>query len=201
MTKTHHLLAFILLLASIRGTALGGPPAEAPLPAPYNLLLVGAGSSHPGWGETTERVETVDVVFRHCRHFFTKPEGWIRGTHEFWIEVPASFIVSDSDSNDRKDLGIIGASFLFAWVFPQTPIGEPYFMIGGGPVYVAADIDGVGSDVCGNYLAGGGIRLNLVENHPINLEARFHHISNLDMAEPNVPLNSTKVYLGFALPF
>ena len=103
--------------------------------------------------------------------------------------------------NDSNDFGIVGLNFLFAWIFPETPIGEPYFMFGGGPVYVAADIDGVGSDLCGNYQAGVGVRLNLIENHPVDLELRFHHISNLGMAEPNVPLNSTKLFLGFMLPF
>jgi len=175
--------------------------AESGKPESYNLLLLGYGSSHPGWGDTTERVETVDVVFRHCRPFFERDTGWILGKHEFWIELPVSFIVSDSDSSDSRDIGFFGADFLFAWIFPETPIGEPYFMIGGGPVYVAADIDGVGSDLCGNYQAGGGMRLNLIENHPINLEARYHHISNLGMATPNVPLNSTKFFLGFNLPF
>ena len=74
-------------------------------------------------------------------------------------------------------------------------------MIGGGPQYVMADIEGVGSDLCGNYQAGVGLRLNLFAEHPVDLELRFHHISNLGMADPNVPLNSTKAYVGFSLPF
>jgi lipid A 3-O-deacylase len=175
--------------------------AESTRPKPYNQVLLGYGTSHPGWGETTERVQTVDVVFRHCRHFFEKDSGWIKGTHEFWIEAPVSVILSDSDDMDSNDFGIVGLNFLFAWVFPETPIGSPYFMVGGGPQYVLADIEGVGSDLCGNYQAGGGIRLNLIEDHPINLELRFHHISNLGFAEPNVSLNSTKLLLGFMLPF
>lgn len=180
------------------------PPAifaESAKPKSYNQVLLGYGTSHPDWGETKERVETVDIVWRHCRHFFERDTGWIHGTHEFWIELPASFIVSDSDSNDSRDIGFIGANFLFAWIFPEIPIGSPYFMIGGGPIYVAADIEGVGSDLSGNYQAGGGIRLNVFENHPVNLEVRFHHISNLGLASPNVPLNSTKLFLGFNLAF
>ncbi|MEN8254332.1 MAG: acyloxyacyl hydrolase [Verrucomicrobiota bacterium] len=30
---------------------------------------------------------------------------------------------------------------------------------------------------------------------------RYHHISNLGMAEPNIPLNSVKVFVGATLPF
>jgi len=196
MIKSNVFIAALALLSSTcRNTCSENVP-----PDPYNQLLFGWGASHPGWGETLERVHTVDVLFRHCRHFFRKDEGLIRGIHEFWIEVPVSILLSDSDSNDSKDIGFFGANFLFAWIFPEIPAGEPYFMIGGGPVYVAADIDGVGSDLCGNYQAGGGIRFE-INRQPVNVEARLHHISNLGMAEPNVPLNSTKLFFGFTLPF
>ena len=166
----------------------------------YNQLLFGYGTSHPGWGETTERVQTLDLVFRHARIFKTKEEGWLQGNHEFWIETPVSILLSDSDSNDANDLGMVGLNFLFAWVFPETKMGSPYLLIGGGPQYIVADIDGVGSDLCGNYQMGCGLKFT-VKNHPVNLELRYHHISNLGMEEPNIPLNSTKLFLGFTLPF
>jgi len=166
----------------------------------YNQLLFGYGASHPGWGDTTERVQTLDVIFRHVCTVKVKEEGRLRGAHEFWIEAPVSILLSDSDRNDSHDLGLIGLNFLFAWVFPETKIGNPYILAGGGPVYVLADIEGVGSDLCGSFQLGGGLRFT-VKNRPVNLELRYHHISNLGMEEPNVPLNSTKIYIGFTLPF
>ena len=102
---------------------------------------------------------------------------------------------------DSHDFGMVGLNFLFAWVFPETPVGNPYFMIGGGPEYILADIEGVGSDLCGSYQMGCGLRFNVAEQYPVNLEIRYHHISNLGMAEPNVPLNSVKVFIGATLPF
>lgn len=163
----------------------------------YNQILLGGGSSIKGFGETDQDVRTVDVVWRHARVLQENTEGWLKGNRELWIEAPFSFIISDTDSQDSNDIGMIGLNFLFAWVFPQTDLGQPYVLTGGGPVYVMADIDGVGSDLCGNYQAGCGLRFNAAEEHPINLELRYHHISNLGMADPNVPLNSIKLFVGF----
>ncbi len=167
----------------------------------YNQLLFGGGSSIKGFGETDQEVRTLDVLWRHARIFKEKKEGWLRGNHEFWIEAPVAIILSDSDNMDSHDFGMVGLNFLFAWVFPETPVGSPYFMIGGGPQYIMADIEGVGSDLCGNYQMGCGLRFNATEKYPVNLEIRYHHISNLGLADPNVPLNSVKVFFGATLPF
>lgn len=188
--------ALISLLVACTARSEEGVEAK-----PYNQLFFGLGTSYPGWGDTTERVQTFDIIYRHCRPFSEKTEGRIKGSHEFWIEVPMSIIVSDSDREDANDIGFFGLNCLFAWVFPETQYGSPYFMLGGGPVYVAADVNGVGSDLCGNYQAGGGFRLNVFQDRPINLELRYHHISNLNMKSPNIAINSTKVFCGLTLPF
>jgi len=167
----------------------------------YNQILIGGGSSIKGFGATSQEVKTLDLLWRHARIFKKNETGWLKGNHEFWIETPFSILLSDSDNNDSGDIGMVGLNFLFAWVFPPTAIGEPYFLIGGGPQYIMANIDGVGSDLCGNYQMGLGLRFHLTEEQPINLEIRYHHISNLGMAEPNIPLNSVKFFCGFTLPF
>lgn len=163
----------------------------------YNQLLIGGGSSIKGFGETDQEVRTMDVVWRYAHVFKDSETNRSSGHRELWVEAPFSFIVSDSDNNDSNDIGLVGLSFLFAWLFPETDIGQPYVLAGGGPVLVLADIDGVGSDLCGNYQVGCGLRLNPKKDHPINLEIRYHHISNLGMADPNVPLNSIKLFVGF----
>lgn len=167
----------------------------------YNQFLIGGGSSINGFGDTTQEVRTVDVLWRHARIFHEKKTGRLRGNHEFWIETPVSIIIEDSDAQDADDFGMVGINFLFAWVFPETAVGSPYFMIGGGPQYIMADIEGVGSDLCGNYQMGIGTKFLVADKHEVNLEIRYHHISNLDMAEPNVPLNSVKIFIGATLPF
>ena len=187
------LFPLILLMATFL-MAKPDPVSESNI---YNQILLGGGRSFKGFGDTDQEVRTVDVVWRHARILEENKTGWLKGNRELWIEAPFSFIVSDTDNQDSNDIGIVGLNFLFAWVFPQTDLGQPYVLAGGGPVYVLADIDGVGSDLCGNYQAGCGLRFNAEENHPINLELRYHHISNLGMADPNVPLNSIKLFVGF----
>jgi len=167
----------------------------------YNEVFLGGGSSIKGFGATSQEVRTIDILWRHARIFQKKQRGWLRGNHEFWMELPFSFLVSDSDSNDSDDVGIVGANFLFAWVFPKTEVGKFYFLIGGGPQYIIANIDGVGSDLCGNYQMGLGIRISLPKEKSVSLEVRYHHISNLGFAEPNIPLNSVKFFFGMMLPF
>ena len=168
----------------------------------YGVILVGGGSSIPGWGSTTERVKTVDIIPRYC-HILNADmgQGWYQANHELWIEMPFSYIASDSDPQDSGDIGIFSANFLAALVFQPHRALNPYVSAGGGPVYVAADIEGVGSDLCGNYMAGAGIRLKASALRYFNVEARYHHVSNLNMADPNVPLNSLKIMLGMTIRF
>jgi hypothetical protein len=68
--------------------------------------------------------------------------------------------------------------------------------LGGGPRYVFADIEGVGSRTPGNYQAGLGYRLTGPRQTVLRLDVRYIHISNLGLASPNVPLNSIAAYLG-----
>lgn len=186
-----NIVAFLILVCARALAESGSEPA----PRYYNQLLLGGGSSIKGFGKTGQEVRTADVIWRHARILQENKTGWLRGNRELWMELPFSFIVSDSDHQDSNDIGLTGANFLFAWVFPPTGTVQPYVMTGGGPVLVLADIDGVGSDLCGNYQAGCGLRFNKMK-HPVNMEIRYHHISNLGMADPNVPLNSVKLFIG-----
>ena len=196
MTKTASFTAILL------GCALtAASQEEKETKTTYNQWFIGGGSSIKGFGETDQEVVTADLIFRHARLFFEREEGFARGRHEFWIEAPISFILYDTDNQDSNDIGFIGLNFLAAYIFQDTAIGEPYLMIGGGPQYLMGDIEGVGSDICGNYQAGIGTRFRYKDKHRFNLEIRYHHISNLGMAAPNVPLNSVKIFIGGDLPF
>jgi len=162
----------------------------------YWTVLGGGGMSIPGWGETTERVKTVDVIFRYS-HVLNRDIGhsWYRGNHEFWIELPFSYVADPATSP------IFAMNFLVSWVFNASQTIQPYVLAGGGPVYTEADIPGVGSSLCGNYLAGTGLRIRLNDRFALNAEIRYHHISNLGMKDPNVPLNSLKGLTGLTFTF
>lgn len=159
-------------------------------------LLGGGGMSHTSWGLTTEDVETIDLVLRY-QHVLNRTIGrsWWQGNHEFWIELPLIDVIKPNSG------GMVMMNFLVSWVFNASSTFQPYLFAGGGPLYTWADIEGVGSDLCGNYLGGGGFRIPFGVRWAFNLEARYHHISNLGLAEPNVPINSSKFYSGLTFTF
>lgn len=154
-------------------------------------ILGGYGQSFPGWGETTQRVETVDLVPRYARTVVDNAgSGRLQGFYSLLLEVPVHLVVSPDTS------WMIGMNFLVRYTF--TAVGmRPYLFGGGGPVYNFADIPGMGADFNGNYQFGIGLEHGLTPDRSLLLELRYHHISNGGSDEPNEPLNSAKVLVGF----
>lgn len=195
------LLAFLLSISAI----LPVLPAQTNFfeKAGIDQIMVGYGQSIPGFGETTETVRTADLILRWkllTKQYDPKDGPFRSSGHQRWMEIGAFGILSDSDHQDSKDYGIASVSFLAAWTFDfwDTPL-EPYLFCGGGPVYVFADINGVGSDICGNYQAGVGLKGFSLFNQPTEVQLKYHHISNLEMADPNIALNSVRLLIS--LPF
>ncbi len=156
------------------------------------IFLAGYGVTHPGLGLTRTHVETVDLIPRYeHRHTGEIGRSWWRGHHALFVEMPVHVVV------DPDFAPIAGLNFLAAWVFEPRGRIVPYFFGGGGPLYSWADIDGVGADVNGNWQFGGGIEYNAGKELRLRFEYRFHHISNAGAKDPNVPLNSSKLLMGF----
>lgn len=152
----------------------------------------GYGQSFPGWGQTTQRVETFDLIPRYNHRIFDNlGSGWYRGYHSILLELPVSFVVSPETST------MVGINFLAAYTFTANQQWRPYIFGGGGPVYNFADIPGMGSDLNGNYQFGVGVNHAWDKTHQLLLELRYHHISNGGSQEPNDPLNSVKILFGF----
>jgi len=159
-----------------------------------NLAIIGGyGQSIPGWGQTNQRVETLDVITRYNHRIFDNiGSDWYRGYHSILIEVPVSFVVRPEVST------MVGVSFLASYTFTSGQQWQPYLFGGGGPVYSFADIPGMGSELNGNYQFGIGIKHNWHKTHQLLFELRYHHISNGGSEEPNAPLNSIKILFGLA---
>ena len=155
-------------------------------------VLAGYGTSHPGWGKTKIRVETIDLVLRYD-HVLIKDIGssWYQGYHSLLLEIPAHLIVNPEVST------MIGANFLACYTFTDNDQYLPYIFAGGGPLYTNADIPGMGSHWNGNYQFGAGLRYKINIRHEVMFEFRFHHVSNGGQKDPNDPLNSTKCLAGF----
>ncbi len=154
-------------------------------------LLSGYGTSHPGWGQTEERVETIDVVLRYGHILYDDiGSSWYRGNHSLLIELPVHLLFNPDSSP------MVGLNFLACYTFTSDKKLQPYLFAGGGPLYTDADIPGMGSKWNGNYQFGGGVKYRINSKHDLLFEGRFHHVSNGDTKSPNDPLNSTKFLMG-----
>ncbi|MEN8168239.1 MAG: acyloxyacyl hydrolase [Pseudomonadota bacterium] len=156
-------------------------------------LLGGFGSSHPGWGGTKERVETVDLILRHERpQPVIRGQGWYRNRRSIFIEAALHHLQSPDEPP------MFGLYFQSCWTFRTDQAIQPYLFVGGGPVYTRAEIPGTSSAIKGSYQAGVGVRLEIGGNE-FSLDYRFHHLSNGGIKEPNDPLNSDKLLFGMKL--
>ena len=154
-------------------------------------ILGGYGATHVGMGKTREHVETADLVLRYGRVMRSvMGSSWYRGRHELLIEFPVHIVLRPDVSH------MLGMNFLAGYFFTTYKKGAPYFFAGGGPVYIEAEIPGVGSRLSGNYQAGMGFLFKTERGLNLNVEYRFHHISNAGTKDPNIPLNSSKLLLG-----
>ena len=181
---------FFLLIAFC---ALPADHAAATTERPDNwAFLAGWGQSYPEWGQTTQRVETVDLIPRYNYIVFDNiGAGWYRGFHSTLFEFPVSLTLSPETS------AMVGINFLACYTFTANTQWHPYLFGGGGPVYIFADIPGMGANLNGNYQFGTGLEYLLNQQNHLLFEFRYHHISNAGAAEPNEPLNSLKFILGF----
>ncbi len=154
-------------------------------------VITGYGQSFPGWGQTTQRVATIDIVLRYNHRILDNlGSGWFQGFYSILLELPVHLVVSPDVS------AMVGVNFLANYTFTASANWRPYLFGGGGPVYSFADIPGMGAVWNGNYQFGIGLEHALDNEHNLLLELRYHHISNAGTQEPNVPLNAGKFLAG-----
>lgn len=187
----HKLLPLLMAGLSLLATpCMGASPKDNSW-----QLLIGYGESHPGWGDTRERVETRDLILRQERpQSVTRGKGWYLNRRSLQIELPLHLL------KEPREPAMFGIYFTSCWTFLAHPRLQPYLLAGGGPLYTRAEIPGTSSRLKGSYQAGLGLKINL-DAAALNLEYRFHHVSNGGIKEPNDPLNSGKLLMGFQLPF
>lgn len=187
------LTGFFLLLFTGIGFCNANPVQAAIFDTTHDkwAILGGYGQSIPGWGDTSQRVETIDLVPRYEHRIFDNMgSGWYQGFHSIFIEVPISLVVSPESS------AMLGVNFLANYTFTANDYWQPYIFGGGGPVYSFADIPGMGAELNGNYQFGAGLSYPYSKKNDLLFEIRYHHISNGGSEEPNDPLNSCKFLIG-----
>jgi len=190
MVKTILSLAFVFLVSS---AALADNQIKTTADASYELtLLTGYGITHRGFGDTRTQVQTWDAIAR-LGWYLSDDIGkgsWYQGRHQLLVELPYHLAV------DHSGRSMVGGYLLGSWKFTSMTSIKPYIFAGGGPVYVGLGLPSMGAKLNFSYQGGTGIQIPIAQATMFNLEYRYHHISNAGTANPNEPLNSSKILLG-----
>ena len=188
---TYLFLFCLLLPTAVQAADMRGSVATAS----YELtLLSGYGISHRGFGETRTQVQTFDIIPR-LGWFLSDELGkgsWFQGRHQLLVELPYHLAV------DHGARSMVGGYILGSWKFTGLTSLKPYIFAGGGPVYVDLGLPSMGARLNFSYQGGAGLQIPLTQATMLNLEYRYHHISNAGTATPNEPLNSSKMLLGIS---
>ncbi len=124
-------------------------------------------------------------------------EGWYRG--QLLIGAEIVYIQFQEPVLTHG----IGFTPKIKYLFEGTGSIRPYVEFAGGPFYT--DLGGKIPEESSRFnfvlTAGGGISWFLTEQFAVNVGYRFHHISNAGTRYPNLGLNSSLPFGGFAFYF
>jgi len=185
----------VLFVALFSGSALADNQVKTTADARYELsLLTGYGITHRGFGETRTQVQTWDAIARLGWYLSDEigKGSWYQGRHQLLVELPYHLVV------DHGGRSMVGGYLLGSWKFTSLSHLKPYIFAGGGPVYVGLGLPTMGAKLNFSYQGGTGVQIPVAQATMLNLEYRYHHISNAGTASPNEPLNSSKFLLGLS---
>jgi hypothetical protein len=167
-------------------TALRNSPGEW-------AVLSGYGLTHRGFGATRTQVQTFDAILRYG-HFLSGDmgSGWYRGRHELLLELPLH-VALDHDGRTMS-----GGYVLGSWKFTTSETVAPYLFAGGGILFNDLGLKTQGTRLNYSYQGGFGLQSFLSRTTALGMEYRYHHVSNAGTAEPNEPLNSSKVLFSIS---
>jgi opacity protein-like surface antigen len=157
-------------------------------------FLTGYGITHRYFGATRTQVQTWDAIARFGLFLSDEvgKDNWYQGRHELLMELPYHLAV---DHNGRT---MVGGYLLGSWKFTGLKDAVPYVIAGGGPLFVDLGLPTMGAKLCFSYQGGTGLQYFIDKTTALNLEYRYHHISNAGTAKANEPLNSSKILLGIS---
>lgn len=155
-------------------------------------VLTGYGISHRYFGETRTQVQTWDTIARYG-YFLSDEIGsgsWYQGRHELLTELPFHLAI------DQGGRSMVGGYLLGSWKFTSRQDLVPYIFAGGGILFVDMGLPSMGTSLNFSYQGGTGLQYMLRKDVALQVEYRYHHISNAGTASPNEPINSSKFLMG-----
>jgi len=188
------LIAFVLCLSHGASQAFAEEPGPGVDTAKGHWTIsTGYGVTHPGLGATESKVETIDMILSYG-HYLSEEAGrsWYKGRHEIIFELPVHLVVHPETTP------MVGITILACWTFTASKTFAPYIFGGGGLVYTDLNVPELGRKLNGTHQVGAGIHYFFRKNASLDFSYRFHHISNAGTAEPNGPLNSSKMLFGIS---
>jgi hypothetical protein len=119
--------------------------------------------------------------------------GFLRGQLEYALDVVPAWTISQRTGT------VYGAGvnpFAFKWILNSPKRVKPFFQIEGGTLFTTSDVPENTSKI--NFTTSGGVGAHFLgEKHNFSAEARFQHISNAGMSNPNPGINTIQVRIGF----
>jgi hypothetical protein len=184
----------LLLTIALSGPSFGAENGDIRTSLNEYALLSGYGITNEGVGRARVTVQTFDVIGRYGR-FLTDElgEGWYKGRPELLLELPLHLAF------DPKVSPMVGGYLLGCWKFTAPSPFVPYLFVGTGVLYVDLDLKSMGSRANFVFQGGGGFQYFFRKNMALDLEYRYHHISNAGLSNRNAPVNSSKALLGISI--
>ena len=153
-------------------------------------IWTGGGHSVPGG---TSDVNAWNVGLRYG-WILTRPHGpgFLNGRFEYAVDVVPRFVVFQR-YNTAYGAGFSPLGLM--WDFAARGRFEPYFELGGGPLFTNHDVPTGTSSV--NFTPSAALGMHLLgDKHAVSIEVRYLHISNAGLSDPNPGINTVQVRVG-----
>jgi hypothetical protein len=124
----------------------------------------------------------------------TRPHGpgFLKGRFEYLVDaVPAFVVIQKYNTAYGAGINPLGLK----WDFAARGRIEPYFELNGGTLFTNHDVPTGTSSINFTDAAAFGVHL-LGDKWAWSLEARYMHISNAGLSNPNPGVNTVQVRLG-----
>jgi hypothetical protein len=124
----------------------------------------------------------------------TKPigPGFLKGRFEYAIEAVPVFVLFQP-ANTAFGAGV--SPLGLKWNFATRGQVAPYFELNGGTLFTSHEVPPGTSKVNFTDAAAFGVQF-LGPRHALSLEARYLHISNAGLTNPNPGVNTVEIRLG-----
>lgn len=201
--KTLRLLAFVitsfLTMASFAMAAGDGTAAPAPAASVYENAIANSSYSlglQAGYGIRLWDNPHIDIALALPSVSFpisgVRGRSWYRGIWEYKVEGVFGII---TNLNDRAEIGLspVGLKYNFTGAGTRlVPYSE--LLLGAEYFNVPRTVQGTRFNFRVSY--GLGCQYFITQGTALNLEARFEHVSNAGIREPNLGVNSGFLLAG-----